>query len=178
MERSCLDKHLQPTIFKVSNHALQASNIGSFNRSIASNVQPLQLHSPSVASLKQHLLDSLKLRILNVLAPPRLCGSSKVRIAVLFSGGLDCTVLARLTHEILPLDQEVDLLNVAFENPRVVQAAKNARKPGHPVMDNIDPFESCPDRQTGRRSYQELQDVCSARRWRFVAVCESVPLES
>ncbi|RDW75030.1 hypothetical protein BP6252_06172 [Coleophoma cylindrospora] len=153
----------------------QAPSLGSFNRNMTSGILPLQLQSPSVAILRKHLVDSLRLRILNVLVPPSLCVASRVRIAVLFSGGLDCTVLARLTHELLPLDQEIDLLNVAFENPRVVQAAKNARKPGQLEANTLDPFESCPDRQTGRRSFQELQDVCPTRIWRFVAI--NVPFE-
>jgi hypothetical protein len=50
------------------------------------------------------------------------------KVAILFSGGLDCTVLARLAHDILPSDQVIDLLNVAFENPRVVKASKANRE--------------------------------------------------
>src|SRR5207302_9940079 len=82
----------------------------------------------SVKVLRNQLCESLKLRILNVPVPPGLTQKHNARIAVLFSGGLDCTVLARMAHDILPLDQHIDLINVAFENPRVVQAAKNAAK--------------------------------------------------
>lgn len=85
------------------------------------------------------------------------------RVAVLFSGGLDCTLLARLVHDILPHDQPVDLLNVAFENPRV-NAAKGKQKPTE--YDYL----SCPDRLTGLKSYQELTRVCNERTWRFVSV--------
>lgn len=112
-------------------------------------------------------------------------------MAVLFSGGLDCTVLARMAHEIISADQQIDLINVAFENPRVVQAAKNAAisrlhagKAGKQsenqqvkecVVDNdtassTSAFESCPDRETGRKAFQELQSTCPGRVWRFVAV--------
>ncbi|OLL24669.1 Asparagine synthetase domain-containing protein [Neolecta irregularis DAH-3] len=42
----------------------------------------------------------------------------KPRVAVLYSGGLDCGVIARLLHDVLPVDEPIDLLNVAFENPR------------------------------------------------------------
>ncbi|KAI5853015.1 asparagine synthase-domain-containing protein [Morchella snyderi] len=53
-----------------------------------------------------------------------------VRLAILFSGGLDCTVLARIVHECLPPGEPVDLLNVAFENPRVIDARKvSAQEP-------------------------------------------------
>jgi len=83
----------------------------------------------------------------------------------LFSGGLDCTVLARLVHELLDQDQGVDLINVAFVNPRVVaQLEKDAG--GKPV--NF--YEACPDRITGRKSLAELKMVCPGRGFRFLAV--------
>lgn len=84
---------------------------------------------------------------------------------MLFSGGLDCTVLARLIHDLLDQDQEIDLINVAFENPRVVaQLEKEAG--GKPV--NF--YEACPDRITGRKSLAELKKVCPGRAFRFLAV--------
>src|SRR5277367_7045425 len=46
------------------------------------------------------------------------------RVAVLFSGGLDCSVLAYLIHTLLPATEPIDLINVAFENPRTVAAQK------------------------------------------------------
>ena len=82
------------------------------------------------------------------------------KVAVLFSGGLDCTILARLCHDLLPLEEDIDLLNVAFENPRV-----------HGKLDaGASPYELCPDRITGRDSHAELERVCPGRRWRFVEV--------
>jgi hypothetical protein len=109
------------------------------------------------------------------------------------TGGLDCTVLARMAHDILPADQQIDLINVAFENPRVVKAAKNSAKvldDGNEVgigragylapavtdgsLTGNSPFESCPDRWTGRKAFQELQTVCSSRCWRFVAVSDHI----
>ena len=82
------------------------------------------------------------------------------KAAVLFSGGLDCTILARLCHDLLPLEEDIDLLNVAFENPRV-----------HGKLEaGVSPYELCPDRITGRDSHAELERVCPGRRWRFVEV--------
>jgi asparagine synthetase B (glutamine-hydrolysing) len=117
-----------------------------------------------VAVLKEQLLESLRLRVLNIPMPPDADANGKTRVAVLFSGGLDCTVLARLCHEVLGPDQGVDLLNVAFENPRVVAQLQkeNGNLP--------DFYEACPDRITGRRSFAELQRVCPGRAFRFVAV--------
>ena len=40
------------------------------------------------------------------------------RVAILFSGGVDCTLLAALSTSFIPLDEPIDLLNVAFENHR------------------------------------------------------------
>ena len=129
--------------------------------------------------------------MLNVPVPPALASNEKVRIAILFSGGLDCTVLARMVHDILPTEQQIDLINVAFENPRVVQAASKAAKShqlchstigvqvdadvlcdkgNEDALKDKSPFESCPDRMTGRKAFQELQNVCPSRVWRFVAV--------
>lgn len=111
---------------------------------------------------------------------PRVCGipdpplptnhpyadkiSDPSRLAVLFSGGLDCTVLARLTHDLLPDTEPIDLLNVAFQNPRI---HKNSHESEEAYLAA---FESCPDRITGRASYDELCRVCPDRQWRFVAI--------
>lgn len=113
--------------------------------------------------LKEQLLESIRLRILNIPVPPSTDG--RTRLSVLFSGGLDCTVLARLCHEVLDPDQAIDLLNVAFENPRVVAQLKNGAD-----STLSDFYEACPDRITGRRSFAELQKVCPGRAFRFVAV--------
>lgn len=93
-------------------------------------------------------------------------------VGILFSGGLDCTLLARIAHDILPPHQEVDLLNVAFENPRV-----HRRMTG---SDGISPtnrsaYEACPDRINGRQSYKELTELCHERTWHLV--CIDIPYD-
>ncbi|KAJ4300139.1 hypothetical protein N0V88_002808 [Collariella sp. IMI 366227] len=129
------------------------SGIGRFNKVLPLSSCALTADSLSVASLKQQLLESLRSRVLNIPLPPGSDANGKTRLAVLFSGGLDCTVLARLCHEILDADQGIDLLNVAFENPRVV--AQLQKEKG-----NLrDFYEACPDRITGKRSFAELQKV-------------------
>src|ERR1700734_1439498 len=62
---------------------------------------------------------------------------SAARVAVLFPGGLDCTLLARLTNDLLPLEESIDLPNVAFYKPRAVSANPSQA---------LRPYESCPDR--------------------------------
>lgn len=121
--------------------------------------------------LEQLLHDSLALRVLNIPNPPLDRRSSAnegsltpARLAILFSGGLDCTVLARLSHELLPASEPIDLLNVAFQNPRIHKASSNDAEAFEAAL------ESCPDRITGRASYAELCQVCPERQWRFVAI--------
>lgn len=121
--------------------------------------------SEPVKLLKEQLTESLSLRVLNIPEPPADSLTLDTRIAVLFSGGLDCTVLARLSHELLPSGQAVDLLNVAFENPRV--AAQLQKQTKGAVLDI---YEACPDRITGRKAFAELQRLCPGRAFRFIAV--------
>ncbi|KAM3418970.1 hypothetical protein BST61_g4927 [Cercospora zeina] len=84
--------------------------------------------------------------------------SGNAKLAILFSGGVDCTVLAKICHDMLPENAVVDLLNVAFQNPR---AHKDVGEGA---------YELCPDRITGRASHAELGKVCPRRNWRFVAI--------
>lgn len=146
---------------------VQINPVPSLNKSlprevVASVHKPL---FPFVEDLELRLRRSLELRVQNIPEPPRQDGS---KLAVLFSGGLDCTILARLTHEILPINEPIDLLNVAFENPRVAAAAASASSKSPQAIMSI--YEECPDRKTGRSSHAELQRVCPGRHWRFVGI--------
>jgi asparagine synthetase B (glutamine-hydrolysing) len=145
---------------------IQVSSIGNFNMTLpGTTVPPLQPGAESVQMLRQCLTSSLQLRVLNVPQPPEKAEDAETRVAVLFSGGLDCTVLARLASDILPPEQTIDLINVAFENPRI---ASRMQMEGGSSIQNI--YEVCPDRVTGRASFQELISVCPQRSWRFIAV--------
>jgi len=137
------------------------------HRQLPQCITPLHEASPSVQQLEQLLSRSLSLRILNIPDPPCEAGGDHApttKLAVLFSGGLDCTVLARMTHDIVPLTEAIDLLNVAFENPRI----HKGNSTGGDDVDNA--YELCPDRITGRASHAELQRVCPGRQWRFIAI--------
>jgi asparagine synthetase B (glutamine-hydrolysing) len=121
------------------------------------------LDDSTVDLLKSSLQRSLQLRTQHVREAIPVSSNLEAKeanIAVLFSGGLDCTILARLCHDLLPLTESIDLLNVAFENPRV---HKNLEV-------DVSPYELCPDRITGRSSYTELAQICPGRRWQFVEV--------
>lgn len=64
----------------------------------------------------------------------------------------------------MPEGQDIDLLNVAFENPRVLKAAKTSNT----APDT--PYSRCPDRLTGISSHTELRRICPGRKWRFISI--------
>ncbi|ESL08270.1 hypothetical protein TRSC58_04030 [Trypanosoma rangeli SC58] len=90
------------------------------------------------------------------------CGADPTRpIGVLFSGGIDCTVLAAITHYLLPVTTPIELINVAFG----------------------DAPELAPDRLATFRAFEQLlrlptclkegnqETFCaSGREWRLVLV--------
>lgn len=125
----------------------------------------LDFSSFSIEALNHWLCESLKLRVLDTPEPPNPLFDIDIRVAILFSGGIDCTVLARLAHDFVPTNQGIDLINVAFENPRQVSIGKTL-----PHLDASDIYEACPDRITGRKAFAELKSACPDRYWRFIAV--------
>jgi asparagine synthetase B (glutamine-hydrolysing) len=135
----------------------------------------LDSNSSSVGQLELQLYESLKLRVLNIPNPPKSLHASEARLAILFSGGLDCTVLARMAHALLPANDQIDLLNVAFENPRVVQAARSKANGNYTTetTNTESAYESCPDRITSRKALRELRQICPERTWRFIEVSRS-----
>ena len=69
-----------------------------------------------------------------------------------------CGILARQ----LPLDEPIDLLNVAFENTRNLKARAKSEAA------NIGNVYDVPDRLTGREQVEELRRLCPDRTWNFV----------
>ena len=104
----------------------------------------------TVSEVTELLETSIKLRLNR---QPNKCKTCLVNerdicnhctVGVLFSGGLDCTILALLADKYLPREQSIELINVAF---------KKDDKSTYDV----------PDRITGRQSLQELQKLCPTR---------------
>ncbi|KAI8457150.1 hypothetical protein BY996DRAFT_6928582, partial [Phakopsora pachyrhizi] len=98
------------------------------------------------------------------------------RVAVLFSGGLDCTTLALLAHSHIPPSESIDLLNVAFENTQSIsnnhqtkRIQKDSEKSSADNHNSNTTFD-VPDRQTGERLWRELSKLTPGRDWRFVRV--------
>jgi hypothetical protein len=72
------------------------------------------------------------------------------------------------------LNEPIDLLNVAFENPRKARAAAGqdgkGKKRGNKIDISIDqtPNYMVPDRKNGLDELEELRKVCPGRPWNFV----------
>ncbi|KAI8969063.1 asparagine synthase-domain-containing protein [Mycotypha africana] len=127
--------------------------------------------------------DAVKRRVADI---PYLNTKGQPRVAILFSGGLDCICLAALADQYLPSLEAIDLLNVAFENPRAEQAKSSAQKQSkskkkknnkndHTAdslhMDEpINNIYDTPDRLTGRASVEELRRIAPHRLWNFVEI--------
>ncbi|CAL8081527.1 unnamed protein product [Calicophoron daubneyi] len=86
--------------------------------------------------------------------------------AVLFSGGVDSTVIAALCDRYVPPDQPIDLINVAFDQKGSTDSKSGAAKPI--------PASEAPDRRTSLESLKELRHIAPNRKWQLVMVDVSV----
>ncbi|KAJ9580611.1 hypothetical protein L9F63_024226 [Diploptera punctata] len=117
-----------------------------------------------VSSLPEHLKVSCK----NGYYSHKFCKHSKV--GILFSGGLDSTILAALADEFVPHHESIDLLNVAFEKSKKEinlsrTQLKKTKKTEHNNMDYL-----VPDRKTGREALKNLKKLFPDRQWNFVEI--------
>ncbi len=157
----------------------------AFNRDVSGASHGIgEARAQARAELRRKLHEAVRLRVSNIPCPPPLVDSytdsdsdsavAQERVAVLFSGGIDCTLLACLIHDVLPPTEPVALVNVAFENPRSVEAyAKTMKTNGHSPDAPSSAYDRCPDRLTGLSSFAELQRVAPQRTWKLI--CVNVP---
>ena len=73
-----------------------------------------------------------------------------------------------LLSRYLPLDEPIDLLNVAFENPRTLSSNNRASKRKEPGAQSRTYL--VPDRETGLEEVEELRRLCPGRKWNFVCM--------
>lgn len=88
------------------------------------------------------------------------------RIGILFSGGLDCSILAVLADKVIHREQSIDLFNVAFEK---VKRVSNPRQHKLNAVDQSINWD-VPDRLTAKLTIQELKELCPDRQWNLVEV--------
>lgn len=103
----------------------------------------------TVIKIVELLEKSVKVRVETQPSKCKDCIKTEIKCnhcttGILFSGGLDCTILAFLADKYVPKDQPIDLINVAFETK------------------NNDSYD-VPDRITGRESFEELRRTCGSR---------------
>lgn len=101
----------------------------------------------SMDAFSAALRESVRIRVVS-----RRVGAA---IGILFSGGIDCTVLAVLVSQYMEKDEPIDLINVAFG----IDSGK---------------VDQVPDRQTSINGLLELRELCPGREWRLVEVNLSV----
>ncbi|XP_010404806.2 asparagine synthetase domain-containing protein 1 [Corvus cornix cornix] len=111
----------------------------------------------------------------------------KAHVAVLFSGGIDSMVIAALADKHVPLEEPIDLLNVAFlMKEQAKHKGTTKRHTSHEVQLDLLRQESCqdldadtgtplscfdvPDRITGRAGLKELEAINPSRTWNFVEI--------
>ncbi|KAM0790810.1 hypothetical protein ACM66B_004656 [Microbotryomycetes sp. NB124-2] len=143
----------------------------------------------TINKVREELVNSVKRRVLHLPRLPSPSEPNQARVAILFSGGLDCTTLALIVDECLNKGEKVDLINVAFENPRSLAGKKQqaeakgkSRPQSNGQVDQIERQEEgfedygdtrkydVPDRKTGRASWLELRRTRPDRAWQFVEV--------
>lgn len=116
-----------------------------------------------IAALKKSVRDRISAtpsvcrKCLNVSDNPSHCSHAK--IGILFSGGIDCTILACLVDELINTHLPIDLINVSFE--KIIRAKSN--KP-------IEIDYNTPDRLSALASLNELRQLNPQRRWNLIEV--------
>lgn len=83
---------------------------------------------------------------------------SHSNIGILFSGGVDCSLIAVLADKFIEPHRTIDLMNVAFEK------VSYSGKKDESINWNV------PDRLTGLETLKELRALRPHRQWRFVEI--------
>lgn len=150
-----LDKPLQPSSYDL--YELAADQLPS--ELLYERLLQNEALQQALSKLDELLQRSVAARVLHTAPVCRLCiatgGScTHAKISVLFSGGIDCSILALLADKYVPHSEPIELINVAFER----------------VARGSDQSWDVPDRQTSLQSLVELQRLCPQRNWQLLQV--------
>ncbi|KAK0473189.1 asparagine synthase-domain-containing protein [Armillaria novae-zelandiae] len=69
----------------------------------------------------------------------------------------------------IPPEESIDLLNVAFENPRKIRMETEGNL-GGPEGESVRVSYMVPDRKTGLQEVEELRQLCPGRTWNFIEI--------
>lgn len=108
-------------------------------RSLPSPLKPVGLQNFSVDHVTEHFIRKLRKSVSRRLATKLPSEKDQERFALLFSGGVDSMVLARLLDLELPCGEPLQLINVAFGDG--------------------DSVTQCPDRKSAQAGLYELRNV-------------------
>lgn len=151
MEKSMCSEYFEPQPFQIeflsqikTLNAEEAFKILLNDHKWMNNV--LKLEKLLQLSMKKRLNTQPK-HCKNCIKDKSVCKHSLV--GILFSGGVDCAILAVLSDRVADKDHPIDLMNVSFNE-----------------TNNYD----SPDRQTGVQTLNELQNICPNREWRFLEI--------
>lgn len=107
-------------------------------------------------NLVGHLRKSVQERVSTVQPFCKICNTfqlnkSKIscihsKVAILFSGGVDCSIVAALTTQLINRNDSIDLINVSFSKTEA------------------------PDTISARETFEELKKLDTNRRWNLISV--------
>ncbi|XP_059487868.1 asparagine synthetase domain-containing protein 1 [Neocloeon triangulifer] len=149
------------------------------------------LTEPKVKSRVERLIYELKLAVdVRCRFQPvkcKTCASSRIAqcehstVAVLFSGGLDSTLIAALACASVQQNRSIDLINVSFPYSQPTFSSKK-KQPADPFINvgekiipeelliKTDPNYETPDRKTGKASFAELSKIFPTTKLNFIEV--------
>lgn len=172
--RIALDRNLEPFWMQMND---SRSNRYTFTSLLSEHVDKSPLDILTLLSQNEEIVKNSD-ELINLLttslkqrveATPQLCKlciksqhsneCNHPKIGILFSGGIDCSILALLADKFIDPTNAIDLMNVSFE--------KIVRNPlANKTQDNYE----TPDRLTGRQTLKELIELCPNRKWNLIEV--------
>ncbi|KAI8620324.1 asparagine synthase-domain-containing protein [Chytriomyces sp. MP71] len=125
MPESCLIAPLNAILNTTIPSSDLLSSYPSYTESLEVPIPISEECVDALAACTALLSSSVKVRIETI---HQQQGNESEPLAILFSGGLDCMLLAALAAKNMGAGASIDLLNVAFDNPRVRKAAAAQKK--------------------------------------------------